>query len=63
MARMTRADATRHARPHGRATRAHAARKCAQVARTRVRGHADARVAPRGRGARIWRAHGLVGPG
>ena len=28
---------------------------------TRV--HADARVAPRGRGAGRWRPHGLVGPG
>ena len=32
MARGTSADVTRHARPRGRAARAHAARRCAQVA-------------------------------
>ena len=38
----------------------------AQVERTLAGGtrlHADARVVPCGRGAGIWRAHGLVGPG
>ena len=49
VARGTRADTTRHARPRGRAARAHAAGKRrtggAQVARTRGRGHAS----PRGR--------------
>ena len=51
----TRTDATRHARPRGRATRAHAWRRWrtgrAQVLQTRGRDHADARVAPPGRGA------------
>ena len=43
VARGTRVDATRHARPRGRAARAHAARRCAQVARTRGVGHASPR--------------------
>ena len=43
MARGTRADATRHARPRGIAARAHMARKCAQCAQTRGRGHASPR--------------------
>ena len=48
MARGTSADATRHARPHGRAARAHAARRCAQVTRTRGRSHASPRGCPGG---------------
>ena len=52
------ADATRHTKPRGRAMRAHAARRCtqvarrfAQVARKRGRGH----VSPRGRpGGATW---------
>ena len=45
MARKTRTDAMWHARLHGRAVRAHAARRW----RTGGRVHADARVVPRGR--------------
>ena len=67
MVRGTHAHATRHARPHGRAARAHTKLRWRHVARTRGRGHAS----PRGRlhgtmwqeGAGKWRAHGLVGPG
>ena len=70
MARGTRADVMRHARPRDRAVRAHTAcRLCAGAHRWhgRVAGatqvHADARVVPRCRGAGIWRAHGLVDHG
>ena len=40
----------------------------AQVALTRARSHTDGPRgrpcgAPRGKGVRMWRAHGLVGPG
>ena len=49
--RGTRADAMRHARPRGRAARAHAELKWRHVARTRGRGHAS----PRGRpGGATW---------
>ena len=45
VARGTRTDATRHARPQGRAVRARAVRRW----RTGGRVHEDTRVAPRGR--------------
>ena len=66
MASGTRADATWHARPRGRAARGP---REAQVARTRARRpggrvHADAREGCHvAGGGCIWRAHGLVGPG
>ena len=63
MVRGTRVDATRHARPRGRAARTHIARRWRGRVAGATRVHADARVVPRGRGAGIWRAHGLVGPG
>ena len=51
MAQGTRADATRHARPHGRATRAHADLRWRNVQRTRGMGYAS----PRGRpGGATW---------
>ena len=69
MAHGTRTDATRHARPRGRA--AHGPRgepRWPELTRTRGKGHASPRGCPRGHHmaseeAGIWRTHGLVGPG
>ena len=67
MARGTRADATRHARPRGRAAQAHVRRRWRTWRGHVAGGHVGQRGrpcgAPRGRGVGIWRAHGLVGPG
>ena len=67
VARRTRTDATRHARPRGRAYEAHAARRW-RGWRGHVTGiHAGPRKCPcgvpSGRGVGSWRTHGLVGPG
>ena len=51
VARGTRADATRHARPYGRAARAHARLKWRGHVAWATRVHTDARVVPHGRGA------------
>ena len=48
MARGTHVDATRHARPRGRAAQAHAALRWRKVARTSGRGHASPHGRPRG---------------
>ena len=48
MARGTRADVTRHARPRGRAARAHATLRWCKVAQTRVRGHTSPPGCPGG---------------
>ena len=53
--RGTRADVTRHARPRGRAARAHAACRCTQVARTGGVGHASPRRRP---GGATWQGAG-----
>ena len=50
MPRGTRADVTQHARPCGRAARAHAARRWRGHVAGAMRVQANARVAPRGRG-------------
>ena len=47
--RGTRADATRHARPCGRAARAHAGPRWRGHVAGATRVHTDARAAPRGR--------------
>ena len=39
------------------------ANRCRRCMAGTTRVHADARVAPRGRGAGKWRVHRLVGPG
>ena len=49
VARGTRADATRHARPRGRAARAYARPRWRGHVAGATRVHADSRVAPRGR--------------
>ena len=59
MAHRTCADMTWHAKPRGRASEPTRHAGGAQV----HTGGVDAWVVPRGRGAGIWRAHGLVGPG
>ena len=51
VARRIRADATQHARPHGRAARAHATHRWRDRVAGATRVHAYARVAPRGKGA------------
>ena len=68
MARETRADATRHARPRGRAARDPCGEpRWPELTWTRGRGHASPCGRRRGRHvaseeAGILRAHGLVGP-
>ena len=69
VARGTRADAMRHARPPVKAERGPRGEpEWPKLTRTRGRGHASPRGRPRGHHvasgeAGIWRAHGLVGPG
>ena len=55
VARETRVDATRYARPRGRAARAHAGPRWRGLVAGATRVHVGARVVPRGRvGAGIW---------
>ena len=70
VARGTLTNAMRHARPRGGAARptrcasgAQVAHRCCGRMAGATRIHAVARVAPHARGAGIWRAYGLVGPG
>ena len=68
VARGTRAHATRHTTPRGRAARAHAAHGWRTSGADAWQGPHESTRTPEGgatwrEGAGIWRAHGLVGRG